>query len=547
MTGNRRERRGRSAAPFFAVRQGGTNSSHRERKGKSSMESNEAPSPDEVVAQYLVDQDKPRQVGQIAKATGLEWTATRKALQELENAGRASSSGKGIAQKWALTCRDERTAALADNNDGPQDDAATAADDEGAVEQVEDLPTSAESAPVADETDESAAAESNTAEPPLMESETEPAAAKAVPLPIPAPEIGYVWLVLGEADGVTVDYLHERTGYSHGVALKALWALRDAGLVVSTGPFLPDRGKWSRLHGADEAGVAFASLATVPAKVACIACGHVQALAYKPRQAKAVSLWEPDEPVPVELSERDEPQREPVVMFCAEVLSRAEATAAELAARTGHAEPVVLRALWALRRHHLVSCTEPRSVDGGIWMAERGLGHRSAFVALKDAPAAIGCAECGRSVSLRGSASGNSSKGVSRANTVDGGTSLPNGSLNSMVKAWAMDSRDLNESSRTVTPTQLHDLLCRAAESGDLAVWLTAWARAFPSDKDAVRVPRVLAALDSGDRPRSSGAVVNALRRLSLEADPPVALVGDIAAETYRAVLGYGTSGVETE
>lgn len=506
------------------------------------METNEAPSPTEVVTRYLDDQDKPRQVGQISKATGLEWTAARKALQELEQAGRAASSGKGIAQKWALTDRDERKAAAGDNTDEPQDDAAPAADEEDAAEPVEDLPAQDASDTAAEKADEPEAAATETAEPPQIEPETEPAAAKAVPLPVPAPEIGYVWLVLGEVDGVTVDYLHERTGYSHGVALKALWALRDAGLAVSTGPFLPDRGKWSRIDGVDETGVAFASLSAVPTKVACIACGHVQALAYKPRQAKAAALWEPDEPVPVELAEREVPQREPVVLFCAEVLALTEATATELAARTGHAEPVVLRALWALRRHHLVSCTEPRSVDGGVWMADRGLSQRAAFVALKDAPAAIGCAECGRSVSLRANPSSNASKGVSRPNTGDGGTPLPNGSLNSMIKAWAMDSRDLNESSRTVTATQLHDLLCRAAESGDLAVWLTAWVRAFPTDKDADRVPRVLAALDSGDRPRSSGAVVNALRRLSLEANPPVALVGELAAETYRSVPGYGTS-----
>jgi hypothetical protein len=508
------------------------------------METTDAPAPTDLVARYLNDQDKPRQVGQISKATGLEWTEARKALQELEGAGRAASSGKGIAQKWGLTGDHERAAAADDGTDDAQGETATAAEEGGNAEEVEHPPASDESVAANEETEE---AETGLTDLSLIEPEAELATVKTVPLPVPAPEIGYVWLVLGEVAGVTVDYLHERTGYSHGVALKALWALRGAGLVVSTGPFLPDRGKWSRVNGADETGVAFASLATVPAKVACIACGHVQALQYKPRQSKAVALWEPDEPVPVELAERDEPQREPVVLFCAEVLARTEATAAELAARTGHAEPVVLRALWALRRHHLVSCTEPRSVDGGTWMADRGLGQRAAFVALKDAPAAIGCVECGRSVSLRGTAGQNASKGVSRANTGDGGTPMPNKSLNSMIKAWAMDSRDLNESSRTVTATQLHDLLCRAAESGDLAVWLSTWAKAFPADKDAERVPRVLAALDSGDRPRSSGAVVNALRRLSLEADPPVALVGDIAAETYRAVLGYGTSGVETE
>lgn len=487
------------------------------------MDMKEVRSATEEVAQYLAEEGAARQIGQIADATGLKWTEARSALGRMQYAGRVTSEGHGLAQRWSLAPTRVVTADDHAGNFVPADDRVGP----DSVRQCSEATTA-----VAPESPEAVDAESSRLAPP---------ADTTVSTAFTDPAIGYVWLLLGEVEEATVEDLHDRTGYGHQQTLQALWALWEAGLASSTGRLRPDRGRWHRVADADASRVVEVSLTDVPAKVACFACGHVQALRYRPGQAKAVALYDPSGPVPTELTERDVPVRAPQVLFCAEILDRSEAAASALVERTGFAQPVIVRALWALHRHGLVHCTDPHGYDGGTWSGANELAARAAYVSLADAPSAIGCHECGRSVPLGSNASGKAKRGVSRVNTGDGGTPLPHRSLNAMVKAWAMAAGEFPATAPTVGATELFELLCRVSDTGELAAWLTVWAKTFDADPDAARVPAVLAALDAGDRPRSSGSVLTALRRLSLENPPPVTRVRDAAVETYRPTTGYGS------
>ena len=288
-------------------------------------------------------------------------------------------------------------------------------------------------------------------------------------------------------------------------------------------------------------------MANAPRRVTCPDCGHDGALNYKADKGSAVRTFDPDAPAPEGFEQRigqEGHRRNPVVMFCAMALHYIgmEMTAAQVADFTGHTEPVVLQALWAMRVCRIVECTDVRRANGGAWKATDATFKRPEWVRLTDAPDALGCATCGQAVGTRsvssGNAGGKATKGVSRSQTHDGGEPLPMGSLPIMIQAWAIHAPGLEPAGEgddpTVrTPTKLLGDLQSACGSGRMVDWLAAWAESHP--QDAPKIGAASEAIAKGGHPRSSGAVKNAL--FGLKDGGLIEEVREARVETYRSTV----------
>lgn len=357
--------------------------------------------------------------------------------------------------------------------------------------------------------------------------------------------------------GVDMAYLARYLGAAMSTTriVKALWIMWQNGIAQACGLFRPDRGEWKLAEGAQLEDLKQVSMTKAPRRVTCPACGHDAALNYKQGASGPVRPFDPEAPAPEGLDDRSSQpgfQRCPEVMFCAMVLDQGDPMRAEeIAEFTGHQLAVVLQALWAMRACRIVECSEVHRPDGGLWRATESTIERAHLVRLTDAPSALGCATCGQSITTRtgnpgaARAGGKATKGVPRPNTHDGGTALPNGSLGRMIRAWAPFAPSLEPArpgmDPTVhTPTSLFKVLQDACESEAMFDWLADLAERFPGE--AEKIGKVATAIATDARPRSSGAVKNALVELAAADGVPIERVWDAKVETYRSTAGPATA-----
>lgn len=349
--------------------------------------------------------------------------------------------------------------------------------------------------------------------------------------------------------GVDMVYLDRMLGAGMSTTriVKALWLMWEHGIAQAKGLWRPDRGEWKLTEGAQLEDLKAFAMSNAPRRVTCPDCGHDGALNYKPGKAGALQAFDPEAPAPEGFAERgdqDGHHRDPVVMFCALFLhSTGIAMGAKgIADFAGYHEPVVLRALWAMRACRIVECTNVRRTDGGDWKATETTFKLAPLAALTDAPETMGCGTCGQAIGTRGigsgKAGGKATKGVSRAQTHDGGEPLPQGSLPIMIQAWAIHAPNLEPAHEgddpTVrTPTKLLGDLQAACGSGRMVDWLAAWAELQP--KDTAKVGAASEAIAKGGHPRSSGAVKNAL--FSLKGGGLIEEVREARVETYRSTI----------
>jgi hypothetical protein len=357
--------------------------------------------------------------------------------------------------------------------------------------------------------------------------------------------------------GVDMAYLGRYLGAAMSTTriTKALWIMWQNGIAQACGLFRPDRGEWKLAEGAQLDDLKQVSMTKAPRRVTCPACGHDTALNYKQGATGPVRPFDPDAPAPDGLDDRSSQPgfgRCPEVMFCAMVLDQGDPMRAEeIAEFTGHQLPVVLQALWAMRACRIVECSEVHRPGGGLWRASESTIERAHLVRLTDAPSALGCATCGQSITTRtgnpgaARAGGKATKGVPRPNTHDGGTALPNGSLGRMIRAWAPFAPGLEPSGPGLDPTvhtpgSLFKVLRDACESGAMFDWLADLAERFP--EEAEKIGQVTTAIGTDARPRSSGAVKNALVELAAADGVPIERDWDAKVETYRSTVEPATA-----
>jgi hypothetical protein len=368
----------------------------------------------------------------------------------------------------------------------------------------------------------------------------------------------YNLLPVHDADsGVDMNYLVRFLGAAMNTTriTKALWIMWEAGIAQARGLWRPDRGEWKLTSQARLENLKNVSMTKAPRRVTCPACDHDTALNYKPVPSGPVRPFDPDAPAPEGLEDRSSQpsfQRCPEVMFCAMVLDQGDPMRAEdIAEFTGHQLPVVLQALWAMRACRIVECSEVHRPNGGLWRAGESTIERAHLVRLTDAPSALGCATCGQSITTRtgnpgaARAGGKATKGVPRPNTHDGGTPLPNGSLGRMIRAWVPYAPSLEPSrpglDPTVhTPTSMLNVLRDACESGAMFDWLADLAERFP--EEAEKIGAVTEAIATDARPRSSGAVKNALVELAAADGVPIERDWKAKVETYRLTSESATA-----